>query len=309
MIVEMKKFEERFGISFVNILSQCLRTRSMSGAVLEDLRRGLLRSYLKCLVKVIEQQLCSSTTSSMKFSWRLPRNLYLLEERKTKLLSSTEEELEKRVILLPMKILDDLNICEQRAILRAEPHLSGKPTTQQELGKRWWSKKREKYSRLICSVMKNIGLVHDVWSEHSVMLTYVGNNVAINLMGLSDMVVFMSLKCSNDYIPLMLLFEFTIYREVSNIIDRVIAYSSTLYNKYGFLTIPIITVIKELYEDLVERIILLMNINKTGTVYHLLLRLKKLEKLLSGELEPKHASQEICYQCDAELRRRCIFYH
>ena len=308
MIAETKGFEEKFGVSFVDIRSQCLHTQSMSDAVLKDLLRGSLRSYLKCLAKTIEQQLCSSTTSSMKFSWRLPRNLYLLEEKGVRLLSSTEEAGEKTV-WVPMKILDDLNICEQRAVLRAEPHLRGKPTTQQELGKRWWSRKRKRYSRLIRSIMENIGLVHDIWLEHLAALTYIGNNFVINLVGLSDIAVFMTLKCSNDYIPLIISFEFTIYREVNNIIDRVVAYSSALYNKYGFLTIPIVVIIKDLDENVVEKMFLLMNVNKIGLIYHILTRLRKLEKLLSRELEPKHAPHEICQQCDIELRKRCIFNH
>jgi len=243
----------------------------------------------------------------MSFSWRLPRALYLLEERGRISSSSTGEAIEKEVVFLPMKVLDDLSICEQRAVLRAETQLSAKPTAQQELGKEWWSKNRDKYSKLTELVLGKSGEVLDVWLEHSVGLVYEGQNMQINLSGLVDMLVFYSTKCREDCISLLLLFEFALHREVSHVADRVVAYASSMYTRYGFLTLPVITVMKSVDEDQVERMVLLMNTDRLG-ISQIYAKVKHLEELLIRRARPRHAPHEVCYWCDTELRRRCEYY-
>jgi len=307
MTVGMRGFEERFGVYFVDIPSQCLHTRSTLGDALEDLRRGSLRVYLNCLAKVIEQLLCSSTTSSTSFSWRLPRGLYLLEEGSRISSSSTGEKAEKKVVFLPMKVLDDLSICEQRAILRAESRLSSKPTVHQELGKEWWNKRREKYSKLIESVLRGRGEVYDRWLEHPIGLAHEDSTMQINLSGLVDMIFFYSASCGDEYKPLILLFEFTLHREIGDVATRVTAYSSVIYTKYGFPTIPVIVVMKSINEDIVEKMVLLMNTNRLG-ISQISVKMKRLEELLSGNVKPRYAPHEICLWCDTELRRRCEHY-
>jgi len=306
MTVEMKRLGEGFGVYFVDILSQCLHIRSMSGGALEDLQRGSLQVYLSCLARVIGQLLCFSTTSSTSFSWRLPRALYLLEE-KTKTLSSSTGEEEKKVVWLPMKVLDDLSICEQRAVLRAETQLSAKPTVQQELGKEWWSKKRKKYSELVKSVLSNNSRVLDVWLEHPVGLAYEGQDMQINLSGLVDMFVFYPVKCGGGYIPLVLLFEFTLHKEIVHIVNRVVTYASSVYTRYGFLTAPVITVMRSPDEDFVEKIVLLVNTDRLG-ISKIYAKVKHLEELLARKARPRHASREVCLWCDTELRRRCEYH-
>lgn len=309
MTARVKKPGEKLEVSFVDIRSLCLHTPSMSDAVLKDLQRGLLRSYLKCLAKVIEQLLCYSTISSMRFSWRLPRNLYLLEERKIRLLYSSVKEKEQKIVQVPMKILDDLNICEQRAKLRAEPHLGGKPTEMQELGKKWWVKKRKLYAKITKSILTSIGIIHDVWLEHPLSLIYTGKSFEILLNGLADMIFFISIKCYENYLPCILLFEHTMYREELNIIDRVLAYASCLYNKYGLIVVPIISIVKDFDENVIDKMLIIENNNAIGLVKSLWYKLNRFEKLLTGEYKPKLAPQEICLQCDKELKRICPFQH
>jgi len=309
MTAEMRMCEERFGVCFVDILSLCLRTQSMLGGALKGLRRGLLQACLNCLVKVIERLLCSSTTSSMSFSWRLPRGLYPSEERSRMSSSSMGGESGKMVVYLPMKVLDDLSICEQRAVLRAETQLSSKPTVHQEAGKVWWSRKRERHSRLIHSILTAGGkdATCDIWLEHSVGLMYEGRVMQINLSGLVDVLIFYSVSCRRIRVPVFLLFEFTLHREVGNTADRVIAYSSATHTKYGFPVIPTVIVMKDADEDLVEKFVLMLNNDRLGLV-HLNVKMRRLEELLSGRIRPRHASHEVCLWCDTELRRRCIYY-
>jgi len=206
-----------------------------------------------------------------------------------------------------MKVLDDLSICEQRAVLRAETQFSAKPTAQQELGKEWWSKNRDRYSELAKSVLRKSGEVLDVWLEHQVGLVYEGQNMQINLSGLVDMLIFYSTKCGEDYIPLLLLFEFTLHREISHIAGRVVAYASSAYTRYGFLTVPVITVVKNPDEDLVEKMVLLLNADKLG-ISQIYVKVMYLEELLAGKAKPHHASREVCLWCDTELRRRCVYH-
>jgi len=242
----------------------------------------------------------------MSFSWRLPRGLYLLEERGRISSSSTGGE-GKKVVWLPMKVLDDLSICEQRAILRAETQLSAKPTVHQELGKEWWSRKRSAYGKLMRSVLRSRGIVHDVWLEHPLGLAYDGRTVQINLSGLVDVLAFYSIECKGEYVPLVLLFEFTLHREVSDVASRVVAYSSATYTRYGFPTVPVVVVVKDPDEDLVEKAVLLMNEDKLG-VSHINTKVGRLEELLSGSVKPRRAPRSVCPWCDTELRRRCEYY-
>jgi len=210
-------------------------------------------------------------------------------------------------VWLPMKILDDLSICEQRAVLRAETQLSAKPTQPQVSGKEWWSRRKHRYSNWIRLALSSKGLVHSVWVEHSVELAYEGLNTLINLSGLVDVIVLYSLNCGKDYIPVIVLFEFTLHREVSHIASRVVAYASAVYTKYGFATIPVAVVVKDTDEDLVERIMLLVNTNNLG-VTPIDMELKHLERLLSRATKPRHAHRDVCVWCDTELRRRCVYY-
>jgi len=316
MTVEMRKLEERFGVSFVDIRSQCLPIPSTSERVLEGLRKGLLHSCLECLVKVIEQLLCSSTTSSTRFSWRLPRGLYPLKASPSKSSYSSEEEgIQTKVLNLPMKVLDDLNICEERAILRAEPHLSSQPTVMQEFGKTWWRRKADKYRRVVETMFGTEHVVLYSSVERSLSLYYVGSEFKFQLQGVADLVAIFSICCKTgraekeSCVPNTVLFEFTIYERFENIVPRVIAYASSLYSEYGFLTMPVIVIMRDFEEDVVERALLLLNSNEAGFTNVLKDSMKRLEALLSRRARPRKASEEICTQCDIELRRRCPYLH
>ena len=166
MATEMKERREEFEISLVDIRPQCMHTQLASYRVLEDLQKGSLRAYLKCLTRIIEKQSCSSTMYDVRFSWRLPRGMYLSEEVKS-LIYPMKDKGRIQVIQLPMEILDDLNICEQRALLRAKSHMGEKPTFLKKSIKRWWIKKRYKYRKLTRTIMRELGFIHDIWTEHS----------------------------------------------------------------------------------------------------------------------------------------------
>jgi len=303
----------RFGVSFVDIRLQCSHIQSISERVLEGLPRGSLHSYLECLVKVIEQQLCSSTTSSTSFSWRLPRSLYPLKVNPSKSSYSLEEERAATgLLVLPMKILDDLSICEQRAVLRAEPHLNNQPTVMQELGKTWWRKKADKYRSAIESILREKHVVLHSSLEHNLSLYYAGVRLSFQLQGRPDLAVISSICCEakrGDCIPIVILFEFTIYEHFEDIVPRVIAYASGLYVEYGFLTVPVIVVMRNYERDTVEKIVLLLNNDKAGFSIVVKSKVKKLEELLSGRAITRRASREVCAQCDVDIRRRCPYSH
>ena len=313
MTAEMRRRGGKSGVSFVDIRSQCLRTRCISGVVLEDLRRGSLRAYLKCLVKVIEQQLCSLPTSSMKFSWRLPRGIYPSGAKRLKLLSSMEEVSEGEqinLIQVPMKVLDDLNVCEMRAKLRSEPYIKGKAIIHEELGKAWWKKISERICSDIISCLRIGGKILDSWLEVDLVLTYKGAKLAIDLHGRADIVTFASIECTSDSIPLIALFEFTIYREALNVIvERVIAYASALYSHYGFLVLPIIAIIKDLNDKVtLDGMFMLQNDNPLGFSSLLLNILRRLEKILLDEVRVRKAPEDLCAFCDVDLRKRCPYF-
>ena len=219
-------------------------------------------------------------------------------------LSSTGE-----VALVPMKILDDISICEQRAIIRASIGFKGTPTEQERAGKVWWTKKREQYRKLISSVLgAKLGAV---WIEHDLSLTYVGSKKIVYLNGLADMVVFASIECEDrewkrvGSIPVLVLFEFTTYECIEGVVDRVLAYASATFNRYGFPVIPVIIVLRDFEHDIVDKCVIISNANRIGVVPRLQARLSRLEKLLLGELKPRHASAELCPFCDIDIRRIC----
>jgi len=314
MTVAMKGPEEKYGVSFIDIRSQCLHIPSMSVEVLEDLRRGSLRSYLECSAKVIEQLLCFSTTSSTNFSWRLPRNLYPSKANPEKSLYFSEEEsVQKKMMEIPMKILDDLAICEQRAMLRAEPHLGNQPTVMEELGKKWWREKADSYRRAVENLFggEHVKLLSNI--EHYLSLYYISTNFVFKLNGVADLVTIFSIHCKSKitenvyYVPTTILFEFTLYRRIESIISRVVAYASGLYSEYGFLTVPIVLIVDDFENDIIERAVLLLNNNKAGFVSMLKNNLSRLEKLLGEESRPRIASKEVCRQCDLDIRNRCPY--
>ena len=209
----------------------------------------------------------------------------------------------------PMKILDDINICEQRAVIRADKGFKGAPTEQERVGKVWWVKKREQYRKLISSVL---GVKLDaVWIEHDLSLVYAGSRRIISLNGLADMVVFASIECEDrewkriDSVPVLILFEFTMYEGIEDLVDRVLAYASATFNRYGFPVIPVIIVLKDFEHDVVDKCIIISNTNRIRLVPRLQARLSRLEKLLLEELKPRHASAELCLFCDVDIRSIC----
>jgi len=228
------------------------------------------------------------------------------------LLYSSGGETEKKVVYLPMKILDDLNVCEQRAILRAEPHLGGQPTAMQELGKAWWRKKAEEYRRMVESLFKIKHVVLRSGIEQSVSLTYVGSESTFLLLGMVDLVIVTSICCRSteeECAPSTILFEFTMHEHFETVIPRVIAYASALYAELGFFTIPVIVIMKDYENNIVEKFILLLNNNKAGFSITLKSSLKRLENLVSGKIKLRTVSEEICTQCDIDIWRRCPYAH
>jgi len=213
---------------------------------------------------------------------------------------------------LPMKILDDLSVCEQRAMLRAEPHLGGQPTVVQELGKAWWRKKANEYRRMVESLFKVEHVVLHSSIEQSVSLAYVGSESTLLLRGLADLVIVASICCrlaEEGCAPSTILFEFTMHESFETVTPRVIAYASALYAELGFPTIPVIAVMKDYENDVVEEFALLLNSNRAGFSTVLGSSLKKLEALVSGKIKPRTTSREICRWCDVDIRRRCPYAH
>jgi len=211
-----------------------------------------------------------------------------------------------------MKILDDLNVCEQRAILRVEPHLGGQPTAMQELGKAWWRKKADEYRRMIEFSFGKEHVVLRSGIEQSVSLTYVGSEYTFLLHGLADLVIVTSTCCGSskkECMPSTILFEFTIHERFETVTPRVIAYASALYAELGFHTIPVIAVIKDYENDLVEEFVLLLNSNRAGFFAMLGKSLKRLEDLMSRRTKPRVAPREVCPWCDIDIRRRCPYAH
>jgi len=313
MIAEMRRLGGRSGVSCVSIRSQCLRTPCMSGAALGDLRRGFLRASLNCLAKVIEQLLSSLTTFSTNFSWRLPRGLYPFEEIKGKSSSFTvEDQFEKKLIEGPMKVLDDLRICKQRALLRLQPHIQTQPTLMQKIGKDWWRRKRENYAEMVEKAFKGLkaqrSSIHKI-IEHDVALTYIGRKLNLILRGKVDVVCIVSLELGEVQggTPFTVVLEFTMHENVDDVIDRVIAYSASMYSSVGYYVVPVVIVMKDYEKDLVEDVFIVKNEDKYGILKHLLNRFKQLEELLTSahELSLKRPRDELCSQCDVDLRRFC----
>jgi len=210
-----------------------------------------------------------------------------------------------------MKILDDLSICEQRAVLRAEPHLGGQSTLMQELGKTWWGRKADAYRRMVKTLFdkKHVVLYNGI--EQDLSLYYIGKEHIFQLQGKADLVAVASISCggeNEESVPVTIIFEFTMYKHIKVIAPRVIAYASGVYAKHGFLTIPVIVVMKDYEDDLVERMLLLLNKEEAGFSNVLGSCMRRLEKLLSGRAKPRRAPPIICTQCDIELRKRCPYF-
>ena len=128
--------------------------------------------------------------------------------------------------------------------------------------------------------------------------------------GRADIVVFSLINCSSDPIPLIVLFEFTIYRDALNVImDRVIAYATSLYVSYGFLTLPIIAIIKDIDENIIlDGMFILQNEESLGFSSLLLRKLRRLEKILLDEVRVRKAPEDLCAFCDVDLRKRCLYF-
>jgi len=284
----------------------------MSDAALEDLRRGSLRASLNCLAKVIEQSLSSSTTFSTSFSWRLPRGLYPFARTRGKLSYSTADEgLERKLVEGPMKVLDDLKVCKQRAILRLQPHLQAEPTIMQLTGKKWWDRKKESYARCVELAFKSLrGRRTSVYTfvEHDIALTYVGEKLDVVLRGKLDVLCFVSLDVAYERVPLAVILEFTMHENADDVVDRVVAYSSSVYSDVGYHVVPAIVVIEDYEEDLVEDVLIVKNEDEHGISRRLLRRLKHLEELLTSPRELKRPKDELCSQCDVDLRKLCPLY-
>jgi len=209
-----------------------------------------------------------------------------------------------------MKVVDDLSLSEMSEKLRWERGIKGRGTTDEELGKVWW----KKISKSVCNDIKlcfeRLGKVLGNWQEHDLLLTYKGAKLVVELHGRADIVVFSLINCSSDPIPLIVLFEFTIYRDALNVImDRVIAYATSLYVSYGFLTLPIIAIIKDIDENIIlDGMFILQNEESLGFSSLLLRKLRRLEKILLDEVRVRKAPEDLCAFCDVDLRKRCLYF-
>ncbi|MEM0051143.1 MAG: hypothetical protein QXF33_01310 [Sulfolobales archaeon] len=311
MTAGMRKQGRKLEVTCESIRSLCSHTQCISDAVLKDLQKGYLRAYLKCLAKVIEQQLSSLMTFSMSFSWRLPRAVYPYEvRRETSLFSMVDAEIGERFVQGPMKVLDDLSICWQRALLRLQPHLPALPTQMQELGKSLWSKKRGEYEKIIRDTFKDLNYgfdVRDIWLEHPVVLSYIDKEVVILLRGIIDLILICFKKVGEtESIPLIILFEFTMHENISDIISRVVAYSSGMYSTLGLYTIPVIAVVKDYEECLINDFLIITNRKEEfGISSELLSSFKLLKSLIMGKKSVNRPSYALCFQCDVDIRRIC----
>jgi len=242
----------------------------------------------------------------MKYSWRLPKGTYPLEVKKPSSSSSSEEV--DQLIRLPMKVLDDLNICEIRAKLRSMIALQAGTTVLEEMGKTWWNKFRGTVigaTKFIFS--KHGAILYDIAEEKDVFLTFLtkrrGKEYIIMLHGRVDLAIFFSYQ----RIPMIVLFEFTLYRDaLTTVKDRLLAYASAIYNEYGFPVIPVIVIMTPT-SQVTDMYVL---VNKGYVVNELKYKIsKKLLPITLGEKEPKHVSKDLCHLCDISIKRICPFYH
>lgn len=304
MTSEMRRQEEKSGVYLESILSLCLPTLCTSAEVLGRLQRDCLRRYLECLVKWIEQQLSSSMTFNMKFSWRLPRGVYPYAVRRCLSSSSTEcIELE-----LPMKILDDLAVCRMRAKLRAEAVLQTGPTPAEACGKRVWARLQQPLVNMVEEGFRSVGGdILTSYVERDVILTatlsYGAKSWNIMFRGRIDFAVLVNLKSS----IFVLLVEVTEYRDAPLVVrSRLQAYASALYGELGFPVVPVLVIVgeREKIEDmrvLVGRS-LIPGIELRRSVYRLI-------RTLAGEEVVRAPSSDLCAVCDPSIRRLCPYQH
>jgi len=221
-----------------------------------------------------------------------------------------DAEIGERFVQGPMKVLDDLSICWQRALLRLQPHLPALPTQMQELGKSLWSKKRGEYEKIIRDTFKDLNYgfdVRDIWLEHPVVLSYIDKEVVILLRGIIDLILICFKKVGEtESIPLIILFEFTMHENISDIIARVVAYSSGMYSTLGLYTIPVIAVVKDYEECLINDFLIITNRKEEfGISSELLSSFKLLKSLIMGKKSVNRPSYALCFQCDVDIRRIC----
>ena len=216
------------------------------------------------------------------------------------------------LIEAPMKVLDDMSICEERAKLRVKNTTRSLLTPSEKEGKKWWYRERERYLRFLKSTFKEEDrfITHKDSIEHHLVLSYVGEKYVIEMHGSADIVLFTSLKCKPSkkefYMPLLFLFEFTLFRNaVTTVKTRLEAYATALYGIYGYPTIPILIIVERENAYKGELYVLRKDSIFSNT---LIGKLRRLEKLIKGEIRPKHAPKDVCTSCDINLRRMCPYF-
>lgn len=200
---------------------------------------------------------------------------------------------------LPMSILDDLCVCEQRAKILVEIGQGGETPSTRD-GKEM-HRQLNRIARLLKKSLesRHYNALEGPYIE-GLEVSYpirVGN-LEFLMVGVPDIVTFVS---SRDTFFVLEVEVATYSTAVKTVFLRQALYALSLYERYGFCTIPVLLVIPSLGEA--KTYILFRGRDWENRIRH---AIERLAKIVGGEVEPKPPrNPDICSSCPPRIRGLC----
>ena len=218
-------------------------------------------------------------------------NVSVYEEKTTESLSS----MEKDPPIIPMSILDDLEVCEVRAKLRMKLGKGGATPSTKE-GKESHKKLDALAGELLAGLEQRGFQVLDAAVERLIVSLWWRREAV--LLGAPDIVVFSSTPCRGFVI---INAEYATYASAPETVKhRQALYSVALYRLYGFPVVPVLLVEKpgaRIYAQILWR--------GPGWDRELGSRIMKIVSIAYGGEEKPPRSREVCASCPPRLRGLC----
>jgi len=295
---------ERYGASYVDTRSLCSPTRSTSVEGTAESRRGSLRESLDCLARAIERLSYSYRTFNTSFSWTLDLSTSVYEEKSTGSKSSTAEAGED-TLQQPMIILDNLEICEQRAKAMIEAGASPALPGMLEGRERHQLRSLMKLAERAANALRRRGftiLGHKVEAPLLTLTVTTRSGNRIRLRGRPDIVIAAATLKKQ---LMMLNIEYTTYSTAPETITlRQALYAHTLYKTYGFPVVPALVV----DTSRETKAYILAKKSEGALEARLRSALARLAELAEGAPAKPARSREACYTCPLAIRNTCPYW-
>ena len=295
---------ERYGAYYVDTRSLCLHTLSTSAGETAELRSGSLRESLSCLARAIGRLSSSYRTFNTSFSWTLDLSMSPYAEKNTGSRSSTEEAGKEETIEVPMIVLDDLGICEQRAKTILERGAATGLPGMLDGRKSHMIRNLRRIAARFAGLLRRMGFttLSTEIEGPSLQLSVGTRRRHILLRGRPDIV----LVIETPYKQLAVInLEYTTYSSAPNtIIYRQTMYAYSLYRLYGFPVIPALLV--DTPRD--KKAYMLVKKSERAIEARIRAMLSRLSELAEGAPARPARSREACYTCPLPIRSTCPYW-